>query len=260
MSADDDPRRRWIFRPEPRPDAPLRLYCFPSAGAAGHAYAAWPDRLPEIVDVCAIQLPGRGPRISELPITRMQPLVESACAALLPEWSRGPFALYGHSLGSLAAFEVARHLRRIGGPRPEALFLSGRQAPQQPGESFSLAEASDDELWEELRSYNGTPDELLDDPEVRNYFLPILRADFEIVGNYRFEPGPPLDVPLWIAIGLDDASTPLGSETGWQEQTTADCVFRHYEGEHFFIHSQADLFLAELASDLEELVQSLPRK
>lgn len=230
------------------------MYCFPSAGAAAHAFTNWPRVLPPSIEVRAIQLPGRGPRIAEPLMMRMEPLADAVTEALLPELSAKPFALYGHSLGSLVAYEVARRLQAVNGPSPMALFLTGRRAPQAVAESLCVESASDEKLWDEVRQYNGTPDELLRDPAVRAYFLPIIRADFGIVERYRFVPGPRLDVPLHVAIGRDDASIPPGSADGWRELTTAGCDVETYDGGHFFNQIPSP-YLSALSRQLEHLAE-----
>lgn len=246
----------WIFRPKPRPNAALRLYCFPFAGGAAHAYSPWGRQFSENIEVRAVQLPGRGPRVTEPLFERIEPLVDAVTKALLDEWSQGPFALYGHSMGGCIVFELARRLRQLRGPQPVAVAISGRPSPTSGVErERRLSEMSDDDLWSELAVYNGTPPELLADPEVRRFFLPIVRADFTIVDNYTCVAQPPLDCPLNIAIGVLDPATPPDSETAWAIETTADCVIRRYNGDHFFIRSHAAEFVPTLDADLQPLIR-----
>jgi len=246
---------RWIFRSRPHPAAQVRWYCFPFAGGAAHAFSQWSAYVASNVEIRAVQLPGRGPRLSEPLFERLEPLVEAVAAALTPEWAQGPFVLYGHSLGGIVVHELARRLRRTGGPKPLAVAISGRPAPSAMAKREALlSAATDEELWAELRRYNGTPNELLDDPEVKRFFLPIVRADFSIVDHFEFRPEPPLDIPLRIAIGVHDPSTPPGSETGWASETTADCVIRRYDGDHFFLKSHAAEFVRMLDADLQSLI------
>lgn len=211
--------------------------------------------VPKNVEIRAIQLPGRGPRLSEPLIDRLDPLLESIMEALDAEWRQMPFVLFGHSMGGIMVHELARRLRRHGGPRPLAVAISGRPAPSANiVREKRLSDVSDDELWEELRRYNGTPDVLLDNLDVKQFFLPIIRADFSIVDYYQYLPQPPLYIPLRIAIGIRDPATPPGSELGWTQETTADCVIRRYDGDHFFLKSQADTFVRQLDADLQPLI------
>ncbi len=242
---------KWVFRTTRQPQARVRWYCFPFAGGAAHFFAPWAQLVPADVEIRAIQLPGHGTRISEPLIDRLDPLLDAIMDALLPEWSQGPFVLFGHSMGGMLSHELARRLRRIGGPRPLAVAISGRAAPRVNVERrIRVAGASDDELWQELQTYNGTPPSLFDDPEVKKVFLPIIRADFSIVEFYNYVAEPPLDVPLRIAVGIRDTFTPPGSELGWKNETTAGCTIRRYDGDHFFLKANVAEFVSHLYADI----------
>lgn len=118
----------WLFRPSPKPDATFRLFCFPYAGAGASAYRLWPNHLPTSVELCAVQTPGRESRLRERPFTSFRDLIEAAVDGLEPSCDR-PFAFFGHSMGSLVAFEVARALVARGNTPPVHLFVSGQRAP-----------------------------------------------------------------------------------------------------------------------------------
>ncbi|MBC6472534.1 MAG: thioesterase [Hormoscilla sp. GM102CHS1] len=121
----------WIKYLKPNPKAQRRLFCFPYAGGSAGVFRSWPDSLPPTVEVCAVELPGRGTRIKDAPFTRMEPLVEAIALALLPELDK-PFAFFGHSMGALVSFELARLLRKRGDRQLSHLSISGRSAPQIP--------------------------------------------------------------------------------------------------------------------------------
>jgi medium-chain acyl-[acyl-carrier-protein] hydrolase len=121
----------WVLCPKPNPQARLRLFCFPYAGGGASRFRLWPDFLPPEVEVCAIQYPGREARLGESPFTQLSPLVQTLASALRL-YLNLPFVFFGHSLGALACFELARQLRRQGQPEPLHLFVSGRRAPQVP--------------------------------------------------------------------------------------------------------------------------------
>ena len=122
---------RWLACPQLNPQARMRLFCFPYAGGGASIFHRWPGKLPTMVEVCAVLLPGRGNRLTEPPFIQLSPLVQTLTEALLPHLTT-PFAFFGHSMGALIGFELARQLRRQQGPSPVHLFVSGREAPQLP--------------------------------------------------------------------------------------------------------------------------------
>ena len=194
----------WVKSPKPNPAARLRLFCFPHAGGGALTYRMWPEALPADVEVCAVQLPGRDGRIEDPAIDNLDALVDALVPELLPLLDR-PFALFGHSMGAMISFEVARRLRARQLAVPQRMFVSGRRAPQLPPEderrTFDLPK---DEFVEELGRLNGTPREVLEHPELLELLLPILRADFSVCQTYVYAPGEPLDVPITVLGGLED--------------------------------------------------------
>jgi medium-chain acyl-[acyl-carrier-protein] hydrolase len=158
-------RNPWLYFFGPRPEADIRLFCLPYAGGTVTTYRTWSKKLPPSVEVAAVQLPGRGSRMPEPPFTQLAPLVEALARNLLPYLDR-PFALFGHSMGALVAFELARHLRREHGLTPAHFFSSGQSAPQYDDGFPPLHELPDAELLGELRRLNGTPQEVLEHPEL----------------------------------------------------------------------------------------------
>lgn len=246
----------WLVAPTPNPQARLRLFCFPYAGGNALIYRQWQAILPPSVAVCPVQLPGRGKRIQERPFDRFQPLVEEAVSALLPFFDK-PFAFLGHSMGGLISFELARQLRRHSYPMPAQLFVSGRRAPQLPsreGPTYDLPEA---EFLDALRRLQGTPAEVLQQPELMELMLPLLRADFAVCETYAYTAEPPLDCPISVFGGLQDTDVERGQLEAWTTQTTAAARLRMLPGDHFFINSQQPLFLRTLTRDLEQLLDSL---
>src|SRR5262249_13687929 len=126
-------RERWLACARPRPQADIRLFCFPYAGGGASVFRGWADGLPASVEVCPVQLPGRGTRFREPAFTRLPPLIEALAESLRPHLDR-PFAFFGHSLGALVAFELARYLHQHQGREPVRLFVSGCGGPQTRGQ------------------------------------------------------------------------------------------------------------------------------
>src|SRR5438477_7054516 len=171
----------WILKPRPRPTARVKLLCFPYAGGPASAFRSWADVLPPDVDVWPVQLPGRGSRFRE-PLLREPDLLVTAIADGLRPHLDQPFALFGHSMGGLIAFELSRELRRRGWPGPRLLAVSGHEAPQRPDPDPPIAHLSDDLFLHEIRTrYDGIPDEVFAEKELLAVLLPVLRADVTLL-------------------------------------------------------------------------------
>jgi len=232
-----------------RPAAELRLFCFPYVGGGATAYQGWHAELPEWVDLCAVQLPGRENRFAEPRFRRLEPMIEALAGGLSPELDR-PYALYGHSFGALVAYHFAVEVGRRGLRPPSHLLVSGSEAPQRLDWQASFHELPSAELSAELRKWGGTPDEVLGSPDLMTLVEPIIRADLEILVEYRHTPVPRLSCPISAFMGADD---PIERDdvSAWRELTEARFVFEIHPGDHFFIHRSRDLFLASLRGALE---------
>ncbi len=249
---------RWVTTPRPNPRAQLRLFCFPYAGGTAHIYREWAEGLPGDVEVCAVQLPGRGPRVSEPAFTNLLSLADAAAAQLRPHMDR-PFAFFGHSMGATIAFELTHRLRQERRPQPEHLFLSGRRGPQVPPTGPPTYDLPEPEFIEEVRRLKGTPREVLEHPELMELMIPLLRADFELIQTYAYTPRPPLDRPLTVFGGLQDYETGRQLLEAWREQTTGPFSLRMLPGDHFFLNSSRPILLEVLAKELTLVTARLGR-
>lgn len=226
----------WVRFPQPNPQARLRLFCFPYAGGGAVNFYKWPLGLPKAVEVCPVELPGRGIRVRELPFTRLSPLVEAIAPALLSFLDK-PFAFFGHSMGGILSFELARLLHREYDLCPVHLFVSGRRAPQVHDLEPPLHTLPESALIEELRRLNGTPDAVLENAELIQLLLPVLRADFAVLETYDYKPDVPLDCPLTVLGGLQDYKVKYENLEAWREHTKAAFSLHLLPGDHFFVHS-----------------------
>ena len=243
------PANPWLYHFKPNPKASIRLFCFPYAGGTALGYRTWAQKFPASVEVVAIQLPGRANRIQEPPIAKLTDLLEPIAAALAPFLDM-PFALFGHSMGALIAFELARFFRRQGRALPWHLFISGRKAPQLSSERAPLYNLPKDELLAELQQLDGTPREVLEHPELMDLMLPTLRSDFSICDTYEYTEEAPLTCPITAFGGLQDFDVSRQKIEAWREQTSATFTLRMFPGNHFFIHSNEMLLLNLLATQL----------
>lgn len=229
----------------------LRLVCVPHAGGAASTFRTWPLGLPPAVELWAAELPGRGARASE-PATDDRERVVTELAGALPD-DDVPLALFGHSLGAMLAFELARELRRRDRPAPRLLVASAREAPQRPHPGEPVHGLPDQEFLDAVRRLGGTPAEVLDEPELVELALPALRADFRISETYEHAPEDPLDVPIVALGGVDDPDVTEADLEAWEEQTTAGLRMQLFAGGHFFVEPAEPAVLQLLARELAPL-------
>lgn len=236
----------------------MRLFCFPYAGGAAGIFRLWSEILPATIEICPVQLPGRGSRLREPPYTDLLSLVRVAAQELLPYMGR-PFALFGHSMGATISFELARLLRYEHHLEPVHLFVSSRPAPQLGQVRPSIYDLPDDQFLEELRTLKGTPGEVLENPELMQLILPLLRADFQMIQTYTYLPRPPLDCPITVFGGLQDTYVKCEHLEAWREQTSGRFSLCMFDGDHFFLHMEQQRVLETLAQELNQHVQELRR-
>jgi medium-chain acyl-[acyl-carrier-protein] hydrolase len=239
----------WVRFPKPNPQARLRLFCLPYAGSGAWNFCTWPEGLPASVEVCSVELPGRATRLKELPFTELSLLVQAMAPALLSLLDK-PFAFFGHSMGGLLSFELVRLLRREYDRNPIHLFVSGRRAPQVGAQTPPLHTLPEAAFIEELRCLNGTPEDVLENAQLRQLLLPILRADFAVLETYQYRFEAPLDCPITALGGLQDSRVKYEDLKAWQEQTSESFSLHLLPGDHFFMHSAQPQVLQILSQSL----------
>lgn len=199
-------------------------------------YRSWSDHLTSDIQLCPVELPGRGQRFGEVPFRQLQSLIAVLGSILLPHLDQ-PFAFFGHSMGALLGLELTRWLRRQQAPLPNHLFVSGRSAPQLPPQMPLLHCCPDHDFMVGLKSYNGTPETILQHAELMEILLPTLRADFELFETYQYVHEAPLPCPISAFGGLEDRSTPRHTVQAWQSQTSTHFTDYWFPGDHFFLQA-----------------------
>jgi medium-chain acyl-[acyl-carrier-protein] hydrolase len=219
----------------PRPQARVRLVCFSHAGATGAAFASWPDGLSGEIEVGAVRKP---------PLADYRELTEVLTGAVLAYVSQAPhvpYALFGHSLGSLLAFGVARLLQERQAAQPCCLLCASATAPQLPV-TISLSSSPQDwtitELAAYLRHAGGTAETVLGNASYLRRLLPRMQVDLAVRASYTYTPEPPLAYPLAVFGGRHDAGISTAELAAWGEQTSAHFSLYRFPGRHFFLHER----------------------
>ena len=244
----------WLVTLRPGRPARMRLICFPYAGAGASIFRNWAGHIPEDIEICSAQLPGKGIRLGEPPLRRL-PVVAAGLAGILASPTTQPYAFFGYSLGALIAFELARNLRAFGCAGPAHLFVAAHRAPQLPNTHKKIHHLPRAEFIDELTRFDGTPESVLGNPELMDVLLPGIQADFEIYETYAYRPDLPLACPITAFGGDADRSVPQHSLEAWRYQTTGPFRSQLFPGGHFFLNQMLPSLLTELNRDLRSALR-----
>jgi medium-chain acyl-[acyl-carrier-protein] hydrolase len=246
----------WILQPKPNASASLRLFCFPFAGGGAQSFRTWPDALPSAVEVCPVQLPGRELRIKETPFSNVAAMLEPLAAAIRPNLDK-PFAFFGHSMGAIIAFELARKLRRDHNLLPECLIVSARVAPHLPIPREPINSLPPAEFIEALKGLKGTPKEVLENKALMEIVTPLLRADLAVHEEYSYSEETRMECPILAFGGLQDTEASRQAIDAWGQHTSNNFVRRMLPGDHFFIVTAQTLFLRTLSQELYPIARKV---
>jgi acyl transferase domain-containing protein len=248
--------RSWFAYLEPITKPRIRLFCFPYGGGGASIFRGWQSHLPAGIEVRPIQLPGREQRIREQALDQLEPLVASLTEVIGPYLDL-PFALFGHSMGALIAFELARALDRKFGKAPAAFFAAGYPAPHLENRFFENLLPEDPEDLEgiekrkdRIRELDLLPDALIGDQDLMRVLLPTFCADFTLVKSYKYFEAPPLSCPLFAYSGEDDPEITVPHVSEWYRHTTGTFTLRVLPGAHRFVDTQRGALLQCLSTDL----------
>ncbi|NEZ61090.1 thioesterase II family protein [Adonisia turfae] len=244
---------KWIVCPQPKPSPKLRLLCFPHAGGSARVFYDWPELLPSAVEVCAVELPGRGKRLFETPYTDIISLLQILGPELVP-FLDVPFACFGHSLGARIAFEFSRWSQQTVQLTPRHLWAAAARAPHLPPDREPIHDLPSADFILELQGYNGTPESVLKNPELMELMLPMLKADFSLLETYQYQPKAQLACPITCFWGEQDEIANHTDVAAWQQHTNI-FTFEAVPGDHFFANHP--MFPQRLLAKLTELIQTL---
>ncbi|HWO22762.1 MAG TPA: alpha/beta fold hydrolase [Kofleriaceae bacterium] len=255
MTAGGGTTEAWLPGRRPRGGTALRLITLPYAGGDTAIFAPWAEELPYEIELCPVQLPGRGRRAGEPAYAAIGPLVGALAGALaeaLPPALDLPFALFGHSMGALVGFELARELRRRGLPEPCHLLVSAHAAPHLPRRYPPLSALPDDEFVAALHRRYGyvVPQDAGPLDELMRLMIPTLRSDVMVTDHYVLAEEEPLACPITAFGGLDDPTVTRDELAAWQHQTRGGCETRMLPGGHFYLDTDPRFLIRFIADRL----------
>jgi surfactin synthase thioesterase subunit len=223
----------------------------PHAGGSASLFWPWRSLLPPEIELWGIEYPGHGRRTTESLVDRIDRLGAEVATALASE-PRWPYVLFGHSMGCLVAFEACHLLMARDAPLPALLIVAAHSAPRLPPTAPPVHAASDPEFIAKLRDLNATPSAVLESPELLEFMLPILRADFRACETYVPVDRPRLPVRIAIYGGLADSDVGHDQLLAWDEETTSDCTLRMFPDGHFFPRTSPERVTAMLTRDIAD--------
>ncbi|ACR14139.1 thioesterase II family protein [Teredinibacter turnerae] len=233
---------KWFIISQPKRAPAIRLICFPYAGGSAAIYFPWLAYLPEYVELVAVQLPGRANRINETPFVRMEALIESLFAEIVPLLDR-PYVIFGHSLGSRMGIELIRKLSLEGKRLPSHFIASGSRAPHIPIQGGGLHDLPMDEFIGALRDLNGTPEEILKNDHLMRLCAPTIRADFCLGAHYVYKNEEQLPVRTTVFAGRSDVGLSDEQLVAWGQHFETGASVKMFDGDHFFLESNVSSVL-----------------
>lgn len=218
----------------------IKLFCLPFAGGSKYSYKGYESKAPAEIEVIPLELPGRGKRIREPLMTNLDALVEDLYGFLRPQLNDEPYAIYGHSMGAFLTHLLTKKILADDGVKnPLHLFLTGCRGPSikdsEPGKHLLPKE----QFIQKLIEYGGSPDEILQDKQLINFFEPIIRADFQAIESHLYVSSTPHDIPMTVMIGNQEVTTAEDAKA-WQMESSIPINFIQFEGKHFFIFDHVD--------------------
>ena len=235
----------WFLKSQSKTETKLRLFCFPYAGGSASVFSDWHKYLPDFVELCAIQAPGRGRRFTETPISCLKTKVALVHRELI-QYTDIPYIFVGHSNGALLAYELARELQNSGNCNLAHIILSAKRPPHLPEIKPQMHDLPHSEFIRKLKEYDFTPDEILKNDELMELFSPMIRADFSLSETHQHQSKPLLDASASIFWGSRDSDVPFNDVIEWNQLISGNLDLVEFNDGHFFIDSMKSKYLAEV--------------
>ncbi|GAB3893874.1 thioesterase II family protein [Spirosoma agri] len=219
----------------------IRLFCFPFAAGSCYSYQPLIRQAPPGITWIPMDYPGRGRRLFEPALRTLDAVVDDLFERLKFQLT-GPFAFFGHSMGSLVAYRLSCRLRAEGMTPPLHLFLSGRGGASIPEKQRNAKNMTRQEIINEVQEMDGDVSVLLKNPRSFDLYENVLRADMMALESYVYaQTGPAaLAIPATVFIGDRDIYTP-DEAARWQEDFTHPIDMHVLPGGHFFLFDNGPL-------------------
>lgn len=238
----------WLRRFHEGVDGDPLLVCFPHAGGSAAYFFPVSAALSGSANVLAVQYPGRQDRRREPPVDTIDELAAAVFTALRGVLDR-PLVFFGHSMGAVTCYEVARAMERETAGSPLGIIVSGRRAPSLH-RTESVHTRDDQGLITEVRSLEGTDAGVLGDEELLRMILPALRTDYKAIETYRYRPGPPLRCPIAAYVGDSDPKVAVSEAAAWRDHTSASFALRVFAGGHFYLGARPAETIKAVSEDI----------
>jgi medium-chain acyl-[acyl-carrier-protein] hydrolase len=219
----------------------MRLLCIPYAGGSARAFQCWRPYLRRDIELRPVELAGQGRRSGEPPYREAAEAADDIAHRLVAAADGDEYAVYGHSLGGLVAYEALHRLAARGLPGPRRLYVSACRPPQLERGQPPLHTLPDRQFLQALATLGGVPAALLDDPNAVAFYAPLVRNDYRIYEEYRYAPKPaPLSCAITVVVGEHDLVTTPGEAGHWRELSTGPVTSVVLAGAgHFFLDERA---------------------
>jgi surfactin synthase thioesterase subunit len=226
------------------------LICFPYAGGSKFSYNKFAEVAPGNLTLIPIELPGRGARFDERLIYNADELVDKLFHQI-KSYLFDPYAIYGHSMGSLIGYLITKRIIKENLPQPLHLFFSGAKAPHMLQYEPAAHLFEKEELIASLRKMGGIPERILKNDNLMRILEPIVRADFRVINTYVHKDTEAMDIPISVIIGSEEGIS-LEQSQLWQKETIIEIKVDEFQGDHFFIFHHAEQLMALIHSRLME--------
>ncbi|MFD7685469.1 alpha/beta fold hydrolase [Streptomyces sp. NPDC059781] len=243
-------RRVEALIPSPAPvgEQEINLYCLPYAGCSARVFDSWKACAPEFLNVIPVELPGRGSRCTDSPVSDLSGLLDDLSSAIDAE-GHVPYVVFGHSFGAIIAYELGRRVIADGRPGPSSLVVSACRPPHLATPEVPVFDRPDRDFRKRLLELRGTPPELLENDELMELYIPVIRADYSILDNYRPTGSADLGCPIVALYGSADDDADGAVMEQWSAYTRSSFVKYEVPGDHFFLHSAGQEIVSRIASE-----------